>query len=215
MFHVSFQEDYNRKIAEYKAKGINKDPNEVYWEVVGGRKKGHVRGLGMSDTMFYERSTGRACNSSYSHMPSLRSSEVEDKRSAEENCRASQQQRELHDKQIAELERQRVELERQRAELERERLQLERERVQAEREKLNEKKQFNEYMWEMQKTQKQMNEFFLLFASKTLQCEPQPQPLTLHQPSKSSEAREREKSSRLTSIPGPSQTWKNKKRRRE
>lgn len=210
-------ENYNQKMAEYKQKGINKDPNEVFWEIVGGRKKGQVQGLGTGANMFYQKSTGRSCNSTGSGTPSLLyqlSTQVEEaKRMAEETSQASQQQRELHDKQITEFERQRVEFERQRAELERERVELERERIQTEREKVNEQKRFNEYLFEMQKSQKQMNDFFLLIASKTLQCE-HPHPSTSQQPLILHEVGEKEKSSRSALAPVPIQTRKNKKRSR-
>ncbi|KAL2937529.1 Myb/SANT-like DNA-binding domain-containing protein 4 [Bienertia sinuspersici] len=37
---------YERKLTEYKEKGIEIDPNAVYLEVVAGRKRGSIPGLG-------------------------------------------------------------------------------------------------------------------------------------------------------------------------
>ncbi|KAL2926094.1 hypothetical protein RDABS01_011711 [Bienertia sinuspersici] len=40
------------KLAEYKDKGVEKRPNDVFLEVVGGQKKGKVYGLGVHPQCF-------------------------------------------------------------------------------------------------------------------------------------------------------------------
>ncbi|KAL2942654.1 Argininosuccinate lyase [Bienertia sinuspersici] len=52
--------EYDKKMAEYKDKGIDKDPNEVYFEAVGGRKKGLIPGLGSAGDLYYEKPSSRA-----------------------------------------------------------------------------------------------------------------------------------------------------------
>lgn len=97
-------------MAEYKEKGINKDPNEVYLEVVGGRKKGLIPGLGSSGDLWYQRKTTHANNSSTSYTPSLLS---------QLSSKVQQSQQELNERMV-ELERQQAECEKKSEELERE-----------------------------------------------------------------------------------------------
>ncbi|KAL2938178.1 Argininosuccinate lyase [Bienertia sinuspersici] len=51
--------EYDKKMAEYKDKGIDKDPNEVYFEAVGGRKKGLIPSLGSAGDLYYEKPSSR------------------------------------------------------------------------------------------------------------------------------------------------------------
>ncbi|XP_056685680.1 uncharacterized protein [Spinacia oleracea] len=65
------KEAYEKNVAECREKGINKDPNQIYFETVGGRKKGKVPGLGSGAALYYEPSTRRGGSSSSSYTPSM------------------------------------------------------------------------------------------------------------------------------------------------
>ncbi|KAL2894170.1 Acetylornithine aminotransferase [Bienertia sinuspersici] len=106
--------EYDKKMAEYKDKGIDKDPNEVYFEAVGGRKKGFP-GLGSAGDLYYEKPSSRADKSSNTYTPSLLS---------QLSARLGQSQQQ-HESERAEWERQRAEWERERLEVEKERNQKE------------------------------------------------------------------------------------------
>ncbi|XP_021728503.1 uncharacterized protein LOC110695602 [Chenopodium quinoa] len=80
--------EYMKKHEEYKNKGIEINPDKVYLEVVGGKKKGKVYGLGIASQMYYKSdSTSQlTASSSTPSMISQLSSQVEDlKKMAEEN----------------------------------------------------------------------------------------------------------------------------------
>lgn len=119
------------------------DPNQVFLETVGGRKKGKVAGLGMGADLYYERPARRGGSSSSSTCaPSILSqlsSRLEDSERARE-----------------ELERERVGLERERLQVERERLQMqkerEEERLAVQREREDERRRHEEYLAEMKRT---------------------------------------------------------------
>ncbi|XP_021772693.1 uncharacterized protein LOC110736702 [Chenopodium quinoa] len=54
------QETYQNKFEEASRQGIQKSPNELYWETVGGHsKKGRVKGLGQSEELYYDNQKGR------------------------------------------------------------------------------------------------------------------------------------------------------------
>ncbi|KMT04317.1 hypothetical protein BVRB_8g183920 [Beta vulgaris subsp. vulgaris] len=86
-------DDYEKKkVAEYKEKGINKDLNEVYLEVVGGRKKGLVPGLGCSGDLWFKKSTSRKNSSSTTaYTPSLLSQLSSQLQQSQQQLEQSQQ----------------------------------------------------------------------------------------------------------------------------
>ncbi|XP_021764864.1 uncharacterized protein LOC110729436 [Chenopodium quinoa] len=52
-------ETYQKKFEEASTQGIQKSPNELYWEIVGGRnKKGRVKGLGQGAELYYGNRKG-------------------------------------------------------------------------------------------------------------------------------------------------------------
>ncbi|KAL2922446.1 hypothetical protein RDABS01_013937, partial [Bienertia sinuspersici] len=61
---------YERKLTEYKEKGIEIDPNAVYLMVVGGRKRGLILGLGTAGDLLYKKSSSRSDKSS-TYTPSI------------------------------------------------------------------------------------------------------------------------------------------------
>ncbi|KAL2943082.1 Histone H2AX [Bienertia sinuspersici] len=99
--------EYDKEMSEYKDKGIDKEPNEVYFEAIGGQKKGLIPGLWSAGDLYYEKPSSRAGKSSNTYTPSLLS-----KVSA--RLEQSQQQ---HESERAEWERQRAEWERERLEM--------------------------------------------------------------------------------------------------
>lgn len=56
---------YEHGLAESRERDINKDPNQICYEVVGGRKKGMLHGLGSSADLYYERASRGSSSSSY------------------------------------------------------------------------------------------------------------------------------------------------------
>ncbi|KNA03641.1 hypothetical protein SOVF_207190, partial [Spinacia oleracea] len=111
-------EIYEKKLAECREKGIDKDLNQIYFETVGGRKKGKVPGLGSGAHLYYARSSRRGGSSSSRYSPSIFS---------QLTTRLEESQRQLSQQSI-ELERQRTQIETERLEIERERLQMLKER---------------------------------------------------------------------------------------
>ncbi|KMT17373.1 hypothetical protein BVRB_2g038280 [Beta vulgaris subsp. vulgaris] len=104
-------DDYNKKMDEYREKGVNKDPDEVYFETVGGRKKGLIPGLGTSGDLRYKKSSTRTSSSSSVYTPSLLS---------QLSTTVEQYQQQIANKQ-AEFQRQKNEWETQRLQTEKER----------------------------------------------------------------------------------------------
>ncbi|KAL2934966.1 50S ribosomal protein L9 [Bienertia sinuspersici] len=102
-------------MAEYKDKGINKDPNEVYFEAVEGRRKGLIPGLGSAGDLYYKKPSSRVDELSNTYTPSLLS---------QLSARLEQSQQK-HESERAEWERQRAEWERELIEVEKERYQKE------------------------------------------------------------------------------------------
>ncbi|XP_021749923.1 uncharacterized protein LOC110715646 [Chenopodium quinoa] len=65
-------ETYQKKLEETRSQGIQKSPNELYWETVGERnKKGRVKGLGQSAELYYGNRMGRASRSSQQYTLSV------------------------------------------------------------------------------------------------------------------------------------------------
>ena len=61
------QEKYTRNISESQASGTPPDPNEVFFETVGGFQKGEVHGFGRNGaSLFYEKSSRRYGGSDFS-----------------------------------------------------------------------------------------------------------------------------------------------------
>ncbi|KAL2941034.1 UDP-N-acetylglucosamine--peptide N-acetylglucosaminyltransferase [Bienertia sinuspersici] len=60
--HTQREGAYERKLAEYKDKGVEIDPNDVYLEVVGRRKRGLIPALGTTGNLLYEKSSSRLDN---------------------------------------------------------------------------------------------------------------------------------------------------------
>ncbi|KAL2899842.1 Myb/SANT-like DNA-binding domain-containing protein 4 [Bienertia sinuspersici] len=102
---------YERKLTEYKEKGIEIDPNAVYLEVVGGRKRGLIPGLDTAGDLLYEKSSSRSDKSS-TYTPSILS-----------------QLSQRVEQQAQEIESQRLQLEKQRLDMEAQRLQHKQERL--------------------------------------------------------------------------------------
>ncbi|KMT17686.1 hypothetical protein BVRB_2g036310 [Beta vulgaris subsp. vulgaris] len=137
-------DDYEKKVAEYKEKGINKDPNEVYLEVVGGRKKGLVPGLGCSGDLWSKKSTSRTNNSSTTaYTPSLLSQLSSQLQQSQQQLEQSQQQA---NERMVELERKQAEYEKKCEQLEHERIAVERERIKSHQENQEEMRKFMEYI---------------------------------------------------------------------
>ncbi|XP_048498371.2 uncharacterized protein LOC104886459 [Beta vulgaris subsp. vulgaris] len=104
-------DNYNKKLDDYREKGVNKDPNEVYFETVGGRKKGLIPGLGTSGDLLYKKSSTRTSSSSSVYTPSMLS---------QLSTTVEQYQQQLAD-QVAEFQRQKNEWETYRLQTEKER----------------------------------------------------------------------------------------------
>ncbi|KAL2900458.1 hypothetical protein RDABS01_033938 [Bienertia sinuspersici] len=102
-------------MAEYKDKGIDKDPSEVYFKAVGRQKKGLIPGLGSAGDLYYEKPSSRVDKSSNTYTPSLLS----------QLSACLEQSQQQHESERAEWERQRAEWERERLEVEKERYQKE------------------------------------------------------------------------------------------
>lgn len=66
---------YEQLQSQYQSQGIQKDPNEVFYEAVGAHKKGKVYGLGEGVSLYYEKSTtsrsGQSTSSTASYAPSV------------------------------------------------------------------------------------------------------------------------------------------------
>ncbi|XP_021769530.1 uncharacterized protein LOC110733778 [Chenopodium quinoa] len=63
-------EAYQKKVEEARTQGIQKSPNELYWETVGGRnKKGRVKGLGQGAELYY--GCRKSSKSSQQYTPSF------------------------------------------------------------------------------------------------------------------------------------------------
>ncbi|KAL2898308.1 Microtubule-associated protein tau [Bienertia sinuspersici] len=97
-------------MVEYMNKGIDKDPNEVYFEAVGGRKNGLIPDLESDDDLYYEKPLSLADKSSNSYTQLLLS---------QLSARLEQSQQQ-HESERAEWERQRAEWGRERLEVEKE-----------------------------------------------------------------------------------------------
>uniref|UniRef100_A0A803MBD6 Uncharacterized protein n=1 Tax=Chenopodium quinoa TaxID=63459 RepID=A0A803MBD6_CHEQI len=73
-------EAYQKKLDESSTQeGSQPDPNLLYWEVIGGRKKGVVKGLGASASLFYSPSSKKGLQS---YNPSI-ASQLEERVQAE------------------------------------------------------------------------------------------------------------------------------------
>ncbi|XP_010666303.1 uncharacterized protein LOC104883469 [Beta vulgaris subsp. vulgaris] len=144
VMHIEKKDDYEKKVAEYKEKDINKDPNEVYLEVVGGRKKGLVPGLGCSGDLWFKKSISRTNNSSTTaYTPSLLSQLSSQLKQSQIQLEQSQQQA---NERMVELERKQAEYEKKCEQLENERIAVERERIKSHQENQEEMRKFMEYI---------------------------------------------------------------------
>ncbi|KMT17405.1 hypothetical protein BVRB_2g038600 [Beta vulgaris subsp. vulgaris] len=65
------QESYDKTFAQCEERGETKAPNQIFFETVGGRKKGWVPGLGTSADLYFERSSRGGGSSSSSCTPSM------------------------------------------------------------------------------------------------------------------------------------------------
>lgn len=115
---------------EYKEKEIIKDPNEVFLEVMGGRKRGLIPGLGNSGDLWFKKSSIRCDSSSSTYTPSIM---------LQLSTQMEQSQQEVNDRML-ELERKHEEFEKQKADFERERLEFEKERFRLQQESNDERK---------------------------------------------------------------------------
>lgn len=76
---ILIQEEYNDKLEACKSKGIEVDPNDLYLEVVGGKKKGKVYGLGSASHMYCKHlSSHSTASPSTPSITSQLSSQVEE-----------------------------------------------------------------------------------------------------------------------------------------
>ncbi|KMT07255.1 hypothetical protein BVRB_6g148880 [Beta vulgaris subsp. vulgaris] len=66
------QAAYDKNVSECQKSGTRKDPNQIFFQTVGGRKKGSVFGLGTSaDELYFERSSRCGHSSSSTCTPSM------------------------------------------------------------------------------------------------------------------------------------------------
>ncbi|XP_021762200.1 uncharacterized protein LOC110726967 [Chenopodium quinoa] len=99
-------EAYQKKVAEASTQGIQKSPNELYWETVGGRnKKGRVKGLGQGAELYY--GSRKSSKSSQQYTPSFLS-QMQDQmdQRLEERMQAMRSEMEVElETRLAEIER--------------------------------------------------------------------------------------------------------------
>ncbi|KAL2924767.1 Reticulocyte-binding protein 2-like protein a, partial [Bienertia sinuspersici] len=134
-------EGYERNVAECEQSGVQKDPNQVYLETVGGRKKGKVPGLGTSAGFYYGTSSkGKGTSSTSSSTPSIVSQ-------LSQRLEESDRAREAWEREYAEkMEAQRLAMEKQQMEW-----------MQAREE---ERRQEREYLEEMRRTMDTYGQMF-------------------------------------------------------
>ncbi|XP_021721405.1 uncharacterized protein LOC110688967 [Chenopodium quinoa] len=127
---------YLKAVEECKEKGVKKDPNQIFLDTVGGKKRGTVPGLGISVDMYYGNKRSRLVRgSSNTYYPSVAQLSSQIQREREENERRCQELSTQHQQQLEAF----------KAQMER----LLDERLQKEREE-NERRQ-REYLDEMRK----------------------------------------------------------------
>ncbi|XP_021719227.1 uncharacterized protein LOC110686922 [Chenopodium quinoa] len=101
-------ETYQKKLKETRSQGIQKSPNELYWETVGGRNnKGRVKGLGQSAELYYGNRMGRASRSSQKYTSSV-ISQMQDQMEHRVQALQTQMEAEMQrriDSRMAEIER--------------------------------------------------------------------------------------------------------------
>ncbi|XP_056689481.1 uncharacterized protein [Spinacia oleracea] len=126
------KETYEKTVAECREKGFEKDPNQIFFETVGGRMNGKVHGLGSGSHLYYAPPL-RGGGSSSSYVPSLYSQFQQQFTQKTQALEATQAQI-LREREEERLERQRekVELQREKEELQRQR---DAERLERQREK--------------------------------------------------------------------------------
>ena len=64
-------ETYNKKLDSCTTQGSQSNPDLLYWETVGGRNRGKVKGLGHGDHLYYKYSFGCRDGSSQPYEPSI------------------------------------------------------------------------------------------------------------------------------------------------
>ncbi|KMT12291.1 hypothetical protein BVRB_5g102320 [Beta vulgaris subsp. vulgaris] len=84
-------------------RGESKSPNQIFFEIVGGRKKGWVPGLGTSADLYFERSSRGGGSSSSSCTPSMLSqlSARFEEEKAEMQRERERMQKEIEEERIA------------------------------------------------------------------------------------------------------------------
>ncbi|XP_056691966.1 uncharacterized protein [Spinacia oleracea] len=132
-------ETYEKTVAECREKGIEKDPNQIFFETVGGRKKGKVHGLGSGSHLYYAPPS-RGGGSSSSYIPSLYS-QFQQKFTQKTQALEATQAQILREREEERLERQREKEELQR---EKEELQRQRDAERLERQREKEEKEEND-----------------------------------------------------------------------
>ncbi|XP_057248485.1 uncharacterized protein LOC130590331 [Beta vulgaris subsp. vulgaris] len=119
------KESYDKTLAQCEERGETKAPNQIFFETVGGRKKGWVPGLGTSADLYFERSSRGGGSSSSSCTPSM------------------------YSQLSAKFEEERAEMQR-----ERERMQkvIEEERIARQKEREEDRRVYDEYLTQMRAT---------------------------------------------------------------
>lgn len=153
------QEKYTQSLSESQASGSPSDPNDVFFDTVGGYRKGEVHGFGRDGAfLYYEKSLRRHDGSGYSPSVSAQLTQMSEElvRARAELVERDRQRDEEH-RRLAEIDRQREEerVKEHRRLSERERLREEEHRLLVEKQKQQEA-----YMEQMKA---QMDAFMRLF----------------------------------------------------
>ena len=90
------QDKYNQNLSESQASGSETDPNQVFFDTVGGFRKGEVLGFGKEGaSLYYQRSSRRRhVGSSYSPSVSAQLEKMSERLEESECARAEMEERE-------------------------------------------------------------------------------------------------------------------------
>ena len=91
------QEKYTEKLSESQASGSSPDPNQVFFDTVGGFKKGEVYGLGKDGSaLYYEKRSRRHTASAKSPLVSAQLAEMSERLEASERARKEMEEKQKH-----------------------------------------------------------------------------------------------------------------------
>lgn len=90
------QEKYTQSLSESQASGSETDPNQIFFDTVGGFRKGEVLGFGKEGaSLYYERTSRRRhVGSSYSPSVSAQLERMSERLEESERARAEMEERE-------------------------------------------------------------------------------------------------------------------------